>query len=122
MVEIKYPLLLIKEIRVKVRNPSGRVNIEVDFDEVLWSGKCDYVSRKTLYDSHATAKGGWRNMFTKVGPYTTTMGGIVKVDMREYGHLGKWQRGKIKEKIEGEGHFQYEYADLYIEFDVEKKA
>mmetsp|Transcript_29131 Transcript_29131/g.70345 ORF Transcript_29131/g.70345 Transcript_29131/m.70345 type:complete len:120 (+) Transcript_29131:143-502(+) len=116
--KIQYPLYLIKEIRVQVRNPSGGVSIEVDIDEVVWSGKVDYVRLKTLRDGHCTGKRGWRNMFTHVGPYTTTKGGRVKVDMRENGLYGKWQRGKIQQKIQGPGHFVYEYEDLRITFDV----
>lgn len=121
IMSIRYPLMTIKDIRVKVRNPNGFVSIEVDFDEILWSGTVDYVRRKTLRGGHTTAKGGWRNMFTHEEPYTTTVGGIVKVDMRESGPWGKWQRGKIQEKIVGPGHFEYEYEDLRVEFNVKKK-
>lgn len=107
---------------MKVRNPSGGVNIEVDIDTVEWSGHHDYIKRITLYDGHSTMKRGWRNMFTNTGKYNVMVGSVVKVDMKENGLYGKWQRGKIIQRVVGLGFYKYEYQDLYIEFRIQRRS
>lgn len=121
MEKINYPLYHMTDIRVKVRNPQGGVSIEVDIDTIEYSGHHDYIKRITLNDGHATTKRGWRNMFTNTDKHTVMIGSVVKVDMRENGLFGKWQRGKIVEKVSGLGFFKYEKEDLYIEFRIQEK-
>ena len=104
----------ITDIRIYVRNPRGRTRVEFDFDNTQTR------RRQTLSDNHLTTRGGWVCCFTNCGSFRTNMNSNFKVDKKENGGFGKWNRGIIRGTFNRMGANYYEQGDVRLNFTVKR--
>lgn len=106
------------EQRVKVRNPKwGRTNVHLYHREIFWNPSIsrDMVRLIDLYDSHASARGGWLNVFTNTNTYKVLKNSPFTIHKMESGAMKANERRihgnlQLGQHVHEDGDIKYEYT------------